>query len=88
MAHSSARRPADELTTPDAIHLATAIAIGCDRFFTFDGQDPKEKRGRKLLPLGPTIAGQYSLATVLPRRPVQAQAKLPFLPKKATTETT
>jgi predicted nucleic acid-binding protein len=62
------------ITTPDAIHVATAVATRCDVLYTFDG---------KLLPLGPTIAGQYPLSTEPPRRPVQAQAPLPFPPKKA-----
>ena len=44
------------LSTPDAIHLATAIAAECDAFFTFDGTDTSKKKTLPLLPLGPTIA--------------------------------
>ena len=64
------------IATPDAIHLATAIAGGCESFFTFDGTDPSKKKGRPLLPLGPVIAGKHALATEPPRRPPESQGVL------------
>jgi len=71
------------LCTPDALHLATAIAAECDTLYTFDGTNPSDKKkARKLLPLGPKIAGKYALATEPPRRPVTNQARLPFPPSK------
>jgi predicted nucleic acid-binding protein len=44
------------LTTPDSIHLATAIIykVGC--FYTFDGKD-KPKKARAILPLDGNVAG-------------------------------
>ncbi|MBI1813752.1 MAG: type II toxin-antitoxin system VapC family toxin [Deltaproteobacteria bacterium] len=74
--------PTPRITTPDAIHLATAIAIPCETFFTFDGADPVDKKVRKILPLGPTIAGRHTLDTKAPRRPVSSQGVLPLLPPK------
>jgi len=73
--------PTPRLSTPDAIHLATAIAWECAAFFTFDGARD-EKKKRKLLPLGPTIAGQHTLPTEMPRRPTKSQAAFVFKPKK------
>jgi len=64
------------VSTPDAIHLATAIAANCDTFFTFDGQNPSEKKGRKLLPLGPVLCNKYKLGIELPRRPSTNQGDL------------
>jgi predicted nucleic acid-binding protein len=48
----------DKLTTPDAIHLATAIIFGADVFYTFDGAggQSKPKRNLKLLPLNGSVA--------------------------------
>lgn len=68
------------VATPDAIHLATAIAAGCDRFFTFDGQASKRRGARTILPLGPTIAGR-NLQTLVPRRPATSQGTLPLSPR-------
>jgi len=45
------------LTTPDAIHLATAIIWEVDCFYTFDGRD-KSKKVRSLLPLSGNVAGR------------------------------
>ena len=44
------------LTTPDAIHLATAIIHGVSEFHTFDENDEPRKR-RALLPLNGNVAG-------------------------------
>src|SRR5439155_17868067 len=59
------------VTTPDALHLATAIAFKCDKFCTFDGADVKRpdkpKRSRPLLSLGDVVAGQYRLVIVKPK---------------------
>ena len=53
------------VATPDALHLATAIEVECDVFYTFDEKDdPKRKRG--LIPLNPVVAGQYSLSIKKP----------------------
>ena len=84
LAHDLRNYYADpRLSTPDAIHMATAIAAGCDTFFTFDGTDPSDrKKARKLLPLGPSLLGQYTLAIAPPRRPATKQAPLPFPPLK------
>ena len=64
------------VSTPDAIHLATAISKGCPVFYTFDG-DAKQKtdRSRVLLPLGNNIAGKYSLKI---QKPEPTQLALDF----------
>lgn len=68
------------LTTPDAIHVATAIAADCDTLHTFDGVDPSNKKRCPLLPLGPTIMSKYRLDTLRPHRPQQSQGELPLNP--------
>ena len=55
------------LTTPDAIHLATAISFGCEEFYTFDGLSPQKKKDdRKLLTLDGIVAGKYELKILCP----------------------
>ena len=44
------------LTTPDSIHLATAIVWKVECFYTFDAKD-KAKKARALLPLNGNVAG-------------------------------
>jgi predicted nucleic acid-binding protein len=42
----------NNLTTPDSLHLATAILYKCDQFFTFDdGKSPDGETGAKTIPL-------------------------------------
>ena len=54
------------LSTPDAIHLATATVHRCDVFYTFDGADkPGKQRG--LLPLNEYFYGTYGLRIERPR---------------------
>ena len=48
------------LTTPDALHVATAISFGCQTFYTFD-QNSRKGRKRGLTTLSPLIAGQYQV---------------------------
>jgi len=45
------------VTTPDSIHLATAIIWKVECFYTFDGKD-KAKKARALLPLNGNVAGR------------------------------
>ena len=59
------------LTTPDAIHLATAIHYGADEFHTFD--DGK-KGGRSLLSLDGDVAG-HDLRVI---KPPFTQYRLPI----------
>jgi predicted nucleic acid-binding protein len=62
------------LTTPDAIHLATALTYGVDEFNTFDdGQKGRENRG--LLGLGNTVADRPLVIC----KPQVTQLKLPVL---------
>jgi predicted nucleic acid-binding protein len=56
------------LTTPDAIHLATAILYGASEFHTFDANNETRKR-RALLPLNGNIAG-YPLVICKPPIPL------------------
>lgn len=48
------REQALKVSTPDAIHLATAIHYGAEEFHTFDGDDEKKRDG--LLRLGDNVA--------------------------------
>jgi len=57
------------LTTPDAIHLATAIIYGAREFHTFDENNEVRKR-RALLPLNGNVAG-YPLVICKPPIPPQ-----------------
>jgi hypothetical protein len=57
------------LTTPDAIHLATAIYYGASEFHTFDERDEPRRR-RALLPLSGNVAG-YPLVIIKPPVPNQ-----------------
>lgn len=45
------RDPVSNLTTCDAIHLATAVLYKCDEFWTFDGLNPKPDKHRSVKPL-------------------------------------
>jgi len=56
------------LTTPDAIHLATAIHWGCEKFFTFDEKDVDggTRPRRALIPLSGLVAGKYPLEITKP----------------------
>jgi len=44
-------KPFTNLTTPDAIHLATATLYECDEFWTFDGMNPKADKHESIKPL-------------------------------------
>lgn len=51
-------------STPDAIHLATAIYYGCEKFYTFDENDKKDNCG--LLKMTNPIAGKYNIEITKP----------------------
>ena len=55
------------VTTPDAIHLATAIYFDCDTFHTFDEKDDARRGRRALIPLSGNVAGKYPLIIQKPR---------------------
>ena len=63
------------LKTPDAIHLATAIFFGCEKFYTFDRNDQRG-RNRALIPLSPLVAGRYQLTI---EKPTPEGGQLPLL---------
>jgi predicted nucleic acid-binding protein len=50
----------DGLSTPDAIHLATAIHYDADVFYTFDEGKKNGRKGRSLLSISGDVAG-YNL---------------------------
>ncbi len=62
-----------KISTPDSIHLATAILYGAAEFHTFDGATQKGGMG-KLLKLNGNVAG-HALKIC---KPVAAQLKLNF----------
>lgn len=45
-----------KLSTPDCVHLATAVIYQADEFHTFDGAEDKPRR-TKLIPLSGNVAG-------------------------------
>ncbi|MEE8397136.1 MAG: PIN domain-containing protein, partial [bacterium] len=58
------------VSTPDAIHLATAIAYNCEHFYTLDGTGTKKagrKKDLKLLLIQGKICGKYRLNITVPR---------------------
>ena len=63
------------LSTPDAIHVATAISFDCERLYTFDRKDRPGKT-RALIPLSPLVAGQYQLII---EKPTPAGGQLPLI---------
>lgn len=64
-----------DLSTPDAIHLATAIHYKVKEFHTFDERDDPKKR-RALIPLNGNVAG-YNLVICKPPIPPMMQLPLP-----------
>ena len=63
-----------DLTTPDAIHLATATIVGCEQFLTFDGV-AVNKNTIGLLWLGNKVADDSLIIT----QPQQVQGTFPEL---------
>ena len=62
------------LTTPDAIHLATAIHYTVKEFHTFDERDDPKKR-RALIPLSGNVAG-HNLIICKPPIPTMSQISM------------
>jgi predicted nucleic acid-binding protein len=58
------------LTTPDAVHLATAIHYEANAFHTFDKNDEPPRR-RALIPLSGNIANKYEMTICVPSLPQQ-----------------
>jgi predicted nucleic acid-binding protein len=54
-----------KLSSPDSIHLATAIVYEADEFQTLDGGG-KRKRPNDLIPLSGNVAGTYKLIIKMP----------------------
>lgn len=59
------------VSTPDAVHLATAVYLdGCREFYTFDAKDEPNKDGKKgrrgLLGLDGFMRKQYGVAVARP----------------------
>jgi predicted nucleic acid-binding protein len=61
------------LSTPDCIHLATAIIFQCSEFYTFDGES---NYPGKLLTLEKPIAGEYDLNILKPKPDETSQLSL------------
>ena len=53
-------------STPDSIHLASAVDAECTVFYTLDGIDPKEHLDRKLLNLGELAFGGLTIPIKMP----------------------
>jgi predicted nucleic acid-binding protein len=73
----------ENVSIPDAIHLATAAFHECDTFLTFDGRDQVQRpnRGRPLLTLKSPIAGRYHVAVALPVAPTAARSQVDLFSK-------
>jgi len=67
------------VTTPDAIHLATAIHYSAKELHTFDENDQPRKR-RGLIPLSGNVAG-HNLTICKPPIPPMVQIPLDGIPK-------
>jgi predicted nucleic acid-binding protein len=67
-----------KISTPDAIHLATAILYEADEFHTTDGGG-KRKRGGDLLPLNGNVAG-HKLKICIPAAPANLLSGVGPLP--------
>lgn len=67
------------VTTPDAIHLATAILYDVTEFHTFD-QNDKPNKSRALLPLNGDVAG-HPLTICKP--PIPKTFQMPLFKKEA-----
>lgn len=71
------------VSTPDAIHLASATLAHCSEFYTFDGDGPKRRKAsgdppsRPLIPLSGKLAGRWELKIC---KPFVQQARLPVAP--------
>lgn len=64
-----------DLSTPDAIHLATAVIIGCDQFWTFDGVSlTGKKKTIGMLWLGNRVGADSLVIT----QPELLQGELPI----------
>lgn len=63
--HYSTSTPKRRISTPDGIHLATAIIYKADEFQTMDGLEKGGTKLTKLLALSGNVAG-YNLAIVQP----------------------
>jgi predicted nucleic acid-binding protein len=63
-----------DLTTPDAIHLATATILGCDQFWTFDGSSRAIKPTIGLLWLGNKVGADGLIIA----QPAQTQGDFGF----------
>lgn len=59
------RKKAQSVSTPDAIHLATAILYNADEFHTMDGLQQGGSKRRKLLSLSGDVGG-HNLTVVNP----------------------
>jgi predicted nucleic acid-binding protein len=57
------------LSTPDSIHLATAIQYGVNELHTFDENEDSSRKWRALLPLNGMVAGEYPLTICKPSLP-------------------
>ncbi|MBW8011690.1 MAG: type II toxin-antitoxin system VapC family toxin [Chloroflexi bacterium] len=70
------------VSTPDAIHLATAITFECDIFHTFD-EINRPTRPRALIPLPQPIAGRYAIPI---QKPTPGQLALGLIDRKGEDE--
>lgn len=57
------------LSTPDSIHLATAIQYGVNELHTFDENEDTSRGWRALIPLNGIVAGEYPLKICKPTIP-------------------
>lgn len=88
--HYANETPKRSISTPDAIHLATAIIYKADEFQTMDGLEQGGAKRTKLLALSGNVAG-YNFPIVQPyprnRPPAElVSIKGPLFPKKDDAE--
>jgi predicted nucleic acid-binding protein len=75
--HKEIDEIAATITTPDAIHVATAITNKCQTLYTLDYKD-RPKKNRSLISLNGSIAdGKHQLSIKKPSNSIKFQPKLP-----------
>ena len=69
-------KPYNNLTTPDAIHLATAVIYNCDEFWTMDGLNPTSDKYESIKPLW--LNNKVANDSIIVTAPAMPQGTLPL----------
>jgi predicted nucleic acid-binding protein len=78
-------KPFTNLTTPDAIHLATATLYQCNDFWTFDGQNPTADKHESIKPLW--LNNKVGNDSIIITPPSMPQGVLPLIQSAGSVPT-